>query len=225
MPDDPPAYRSVILDYDSTLVPVESLEELLLGPDGEPALRTRLEAITRAGMEGRLAFRDSLAQRLALAQPTRQAAVALGERLAARLTPGAAAACAAWTERGIEPWIVSGGLREVLLPAGRRLGIPPGRVCGVQLLWNDDGSFGGLDPHDAFTRSKVDGVRALDVRPPRPAIGVGDGATDRALLEAGLTDGFIVFTGHVRRAPVLAHGDPEARDFGAVRRLVETGTP
>ena len=220
-----PAYRSVILDYDSTLVPVESLEELLLGPDGDPALRAQLEEITRAGMEGRLAFRESLERRLRLAQPTRERAVALGERLADQLTPGAVEACAAWTELEIEPWIVSGGLREVLLPAGRRLGIPPERVRGVQLLWNADGSLEGLDPDDGFTVSKVEGVRSLDVLPPRPAVGVGDGATDRALLEAGLSDGFIVFTGHVRRAPVVAHGDPEARDFADVRRLVETGGP
>jgi len=122
------------------------------------------------------------------------------------------------------PWIVSGGLREILLPTGARLGIPPERVQGVQLLWHDDGTFRGVNPADPFSTSKVDGLRALATAPERPAIGVGDGATDRALLEAGLTDGFIVFTRHERRAAVLVHGDPEASDFGAVQQLVETWT-
>jgi HAD superfamily phosphoserine phosphatase-like hydrolase len=213
---------TVLFDFDSTLIDCESLEAIL-----EPALRARpdlraaIRAITDAGMEGRLPFAESLRRRLELAAPTLANVLAFAGTAHRRLTAGMEAVIAGLAARGADVWIVSGAVREALLPLGRRLGLPEGRILGARLRWNDDGSLLGVDEADGFGRSKVEGVRQLGPRWPAPRIGVGDGMSDYALLEAGLVDRFVAFTGVVRRAPVVATGAPEARNARELADLLD----
>ena len=96
----------------------------------------------------------------------------------------------------------------------------------MRAVWNDDGTFAALDADDGFSRSKVEGVRRHPVRWPRPAVGVGDGATDLALREAGLVDTFIAYCGHVRRRPVAeAPGVIAVDDMRALALQLEVLLP
>jgi len=199
---------TIVFDFDSTLIPVESLEEVLQEAAGtDPGTRARIEEITRRGMEGELDFRTSLESRVAIAPPTRPASRSVGLDLADRLTPGAVDCVTSLRDAGHEVRIVSGGLREVILPSARRLGIPDELVHAVSVVWDNEGRFGGF-VEDGFIDSKVEGVRRLDPDWPRPIVAVGDGATDHALATSGLADAFIAFTGHVRRDFVARTGVP-----------------
>lgn len=212
---------TVVFDFDSTLVPEESLETALAQAVGDDAdAMKRIEEITRAGMEGEMDFAESLAARLAIAQPTRSALEALGQALCGRLTRGAAGLVASLQAQGHAVWIVSGAFREVLLPPGRALGIPDDQIQGVRARWHPDGRFAGLDPKDGFARSKVHGVRNLTREWPRPAVGVGDGMTDHALRAEGLVDAFVPYLEHVRRAAVVALGLPSATDMKELERCL-----
>lgn len=204
---------SVVFDFDSTLVPVESLEALLAAEDLSAETRAEIARLTDAGMTGALSFSESLRARLELARPRRAALDALARRLAAAPTDGAAALIADLHAGGHEVWIVSGGFRDLLVPVGAALGLPEARVHGVASRWAADGSFAGLEPDDAFARSKVEGVRAAGIAFARPAIGVGDGATDLALRDAGLVDVFVAYTEHVARPEVVGRADHEASDM------------
>ena len=205
---------SLLFDFDSTLVPVESLEVLCrdaCGLSGDDL--AAFEAITRAGMEGTLDFESSLRQRLALARPTRAPTLAIAETLAAALTPGAPELVAGAQAAGHTVWIVSGGFQEILLATGARLGLAPDAVHGVQCEWDADGSLRDLDPRNGFLVSKVEGLKRLGRLPPGPRIGIGDGATDLALRDAGFVDTFIAYTEHARRAAVVAAADFEATNM------------
>ena len=154
---------TVVFDFDSTLIPEESLESALEAAiGGDAAAQAEIERLTRAGMEGEIGFADSLRQRLAIAQPTRPGLIALGEELTTRLTDGASVLVADLHAAGHAVWIVSGAFREVLLPPGRALGIAEARIQGVRPQWDVDGRFVALDPEDGFTRSKVEGDSTLD---------------------------------------------------------------
>jgi hypothetical protein len=91
----------------------------------------------------------------------------------------------------------------------------------VRFRWARDGRFLGLRPSDPFARSKAQGLARPSRSWSRPRIGVGDGATDLALLRAGVVDRFVAFTEHARREAVLIPGVPEARDVTALRRVLE----
>jgi len=212
---------SVIFDFDSTLVPCESLERILQrAADLDPAARAEIEALTRAGMDGRLPFGVALQRRLALAQPDLGALRAVAEDLAARPTTGAAALIAALHADGHEVWIVSGGLREILEQVGAALGIPVPRIHGVTCRWSTTGAFEALAGDDGFAESKVAGLTRLGARYPRPAIGVGDGSTDLALRTSGLVDRFVAYTEFARRARVVAAADAVAENMEALGPLL-----
>lgn len=167
---------------------------------GSPEIR----AITNAGMAGEIDFRESMERRLAIAAPTLEEVLEFGRNALRYLVPAMADLV-----RGLdaECWIVSGGLREVLLETARSMGIPAKRVRGTQADWAEDGSLRGL----LQCGPKFDAVRDVCRNWSRPRIGVGDGMSDYALFEAGAVDHFVAFTGIVRRDAVVATGAPEAR--------------
>jgi HAD superfamily phosphoserine phosphatase-like hydrolase len=213
---------TVVFDFDSTLVSCESLELALARAPGvdDDALR-RIEELTRRGMEGELPFHESLRQRLAIARPTRESLRTLGEQLACELTDGASDVVTWLHSKGHAAWIVSGGFREVLVPAGRAMGIDAARVCGVSARWTDEGELDAL-VEDGFDRSKVEGVRRAELRWPGPVVGVGDGSTDLALREAGLVDDFVAYCEHVRRESVVERpGVLVVENMGALWRVLE----
>jgi phosphoserine phosphatase len=208
---------SVIFDFDSTLVPCESLEELCRAVPGlDASARREIARITAAGMDGSMSFSESLARRLALARPTRAEVLALGERLARAPTAGAQALVRRLGDRGHEVWIVSGGFEDLLRPVARALGVSEARTHGVRAEWNPDGSLARLSLEDGFTRSKLEGVRSRGLSFGRPAVAVGDGATDLALETEGVVDRFVAYTEHVRREAVVTRATLEAEDMAAL---------
>ncbi len=213
---------TVVFDFDSTLIDCESLEEILAVRLRErPELEQELRAITALGMEGALSFRESLARRLALAAPTLAEVKAFGLHAIARLTPGMAGLIADLRGRGVAVAIISGGLREAIVPCAHFLGLDDAAVGAVRLRFADDGSFLGIDPDDPFSLSKSLGASALSASWSRPRIAVGDGMTDLNLQRDGLVDHFIAFTQWARRAPVLASGAPEAADVATLTELIQ----
>jgi len=200
---------TLILDFDSTLITRESLEELLAR--ARPDLAAEIREITAAGMEGRMSFRDSLDKRLALARPTRAEVEALGHEALLWITPGMEGGWGAW-----QLWLVSGGLAEALLPVAARLKIPRERVLATEARWSGDGELLGVEARD-----KPEQIRAHLGSMPRPRVLVGDGITDWEPFRDGLVDHFIAFTANVRRASVVAKGAPEATSAAALRSILE----
>lgn len=213
---------TVVLDFDSTLVDCESLEEILRPRlAGRPDLVGEIHAVTEAGMAGTLPFADSLRRRLEIATPTLRDVKRFAAQAHRHLTPGMEALIAELSTRGAEVWIVSGALRESAIPLARRLGIPAARVLAVRARWRRDGRFLGLRDDDPFVRGKAEGVARVSETWPMPRVGVGDGATDLELLRRGAVDHFVAFTQHARRPSVVLAGVPEARDVAELRSHLE----
>lgn len=212
---------SLILDFDSTLVTCESLDEILARAlVGKPAVVARIRQITSAGMEGRIPFAESLKQRLALATPKLADVLAFGEEMRRLVTPGMDGLVQRFHDQGDEVWVVSSAIRESMLPVGRLLAIPEERILGATFLWDDDGTCLGVDEGDPFCVSKAEGVRELAEAWSPPRIGVGDGMSDYALYEERLVDHFIAFTKIARRLPLVETGVPEARDVARLTQLL-----
>jgi len=196
---------TVIFDFDSTLIAVESLEEILASIlEDRPQTMAAIEAVTAQGMAGECSFAESLSQRLNLASPNLSQVRAFGERAMRWLTPGLAALIHNLRGKGVDVAIVSGGLREAILPLARHLGLADEAVHAVRLLWDEHGGFAGIDPKDPFSRSKVEGLTEAQPNWQRPVIAVGDGMTDFELYRQGIADHFVAFTRHVKRDAVTA---------------------
>ena len=213
---------TLVFDFDSTLIRCETLEELVADQlAGQPEQAERYREMTARGMAGGWSFHESLVRRLSLAAPDLRQAEAFGAGASRLWTAGVPELVADLLSEGHHVWIVSGAPVEVLLAAGRHLGIEADRIRGVRLAWGAEGRGASVDPDDPFSHSKVEGLAHETESWPRPRIMVGDGRTDRAVYEAGLVDAFIPFTVHVRRTEILSDDTPEANSVERLRELIE----
>ena len=213
-----PRYRTIILDVDSTLAALEGIDWLAArrGPD---VARRVAEATDRA-MRGEITLDAVYGERLALVQPGRDDIAALAQAYEAALVPGARDAIARLQAADVRVVLVSGGIRQALIPLGRAVGIAPTDVHAVDVVIDMGGRYFAYDagsPLATQTGKRAVAEALLADGHARPMLGVGDGATDLAMR--GTVDAFAAFTGVVRREPVVRDADLEIASFD---QLLET---
>ncbi len=213
---------TVVFDFDSTLIKHESLERLLLGKLAlQPDLQQKVRAITEEGLRGQIPFQISLSKRLLLAAPSKEDVLHAGTNALDAVTSGMKELINALQTGGVDVWLVSGGIRESLLPVGKFLGIPTAHILGVSLLWNEGGAFKGIDPNDPLSRSKVEGLREKALTWQRPRIAVGDAMSDYKLFEEGVVDHFILYTEHYQCPELLKTGIDKAANTAQLKNILE----
>jgi phosphoserine phosphatase len=192
-------FASVVFDCDSTLVAVEGIDELS-GP-----FREQIQALTEAAMDGSVPLQEVYGRRLHIIQPTRAQVDAVGAQYVRTLVPHARETVAALRWLGKTVRILSGGLRPAVLAVGRELGLRDDEVAGVDIHFHADGAYAGFDNASPLARSngKAQVMTAWNL--PRPALLVGDGATDREARPA--VDAFAAYMGVAWRAPVADGAD------------------
>ncbi|HKV52080.1 MAG TPA: HAD-IB family phosphatase [Gemmatimonadaceae bacterium] len=194
-------FRCVIFDCDSTLCAIEGIQ--VLGA----AHQDEIARLTESAMHGRIPLEDVYARRLALARPSRRDLDALAEQYIAALVPDARDVVSVLVAAGIDVRIVSGGLRPAVLAVARALGVSEERVSAVDVRFDGGGAYSGFDAESPLARSggKRDVIEAWTPAVPRPAMLVGDGATDLEARPA--VDAFVAFAGVVRRKDVVDRAD------------------
>jgi phosphoserine phosphatase len=211
-----PRFASVILDVDSTLAGIEGIDVLAMRAGPEAA--ARIARLTERAMSGELALEHVYGERLAAIRPSRDAVAELAKAYEAAVAPGAARVIAALRAQGVSLALVSGGLREAILPLARELGFAREAVRAVSVRFAPDGSYAGYDARSplATQQGKAEEARALGL--PRPVLAVGDGATD--LARRPVVDAFAAFVGFARRETVVAEADYVVTTFDELLTLV-----
>lgn len=193
-----------IFDFDSTLVTVESLDELakiaLKGDPRAAQIQEEIKTITRLGMEGEISFPESLSRRLKLFSASKADIEELVELLKRSITDSVLRNLD-FFESHPNVYIVSGGFREYILPIAYDLTVAPERVL------SNEGLFGS----EQRVTSKVELVRSLGLAGTVHVI--GDGYTDYEIRKEGAADDFIVFTENVFRESVVKLADHRAATF------------
>jgi phosphoserine phosphatase len=209
-------FASVVLDVDSTLCGVEGIDWLagLRGSD----VGSKVTELTNQAMRGRIALDAVYGERLALVQPAQYEVEMLANLYVSSLAPGAARAVRRMRDAGRRVVIVSGGVREAILPMTRKLGIPDADVQAVSVRFTADGDYEGFDTTSPLATAvgKRAVVEALAL-PPR-VLAVGDGATDLAIRP--VVDAFAAYTGFVRREAVVQDADLVVETFDQLTDIV-----
>ena len=209
-------FASVVLDVDSTLCGLEGID--WLAARRGPEAGTRIAELTDRAMRGEIPLGAVYGERLGMVQPSEGDLAALAEEYERTLAPGARDAIARMRTAGRRVVLVSGGIREAILPLARRLGIADADVHAVSVAVDADGRYTSYDESSPMTTS--DGKRTLveSLGLPRRLVAVGDGATDLAIKP--VADAFAAFTGFVRREPVVAGADAIVHTFDQLAELV-----
>ena len=209
-------FASVVLDVDSTLCGIEGIDWLaaLRGSD----VGAKVTELTNQAMRGRIPLDSVYGERLALVLPTRDEIAMLANVYASALAPGAARAVRRMRDAGRQVVLVSGGLRDAILPVADRLGIAHSNVHAVGAHFSERGDYEGHDQTSplATATGKRTVVESLAL-PPR-VLAVGDGATDLAIRP--VVDAFAAFTGFVRRDAVIDDADFVVESFDQLLDLV-----
>ncbi|MEO8335215.1 MAG: HAD-IB family phosphatase [bacterium] len=214
MSDD--GFASVILDVDSTLCALEGIDWLAERRGGDTGA-TVIELTDRA-MRGDIALDAVYGERLALVHPSRDEIAALADAYAQSLAPQAAYAILRMRAAGKRVVLVSGGVREAILPIAERLGIPSRDVHAVSVRFDADGAYAGFDTSSPLTTATGKRIVAESLALPRRILAVGDGATDLAMRPA--VDAFAAYTGFVRREAVVNSADAVLTSFDQLMELV-----
>ncbi len=209
-------FASVVLDVDSTLCGIEGIDWLAALRGSE--VGAQVTALTDQAMRGRIALERVYGERLALVRPTRDELGMLAQLYIASLAPGAARAVRRMREAGRRVVLVSGGLREAIVPVAEKLGLAGADVHAVEMQFTADGEYVGFDERSPLATAvgKRAVVEALAL-PPR-VLAVGDGATDLAIRP--VVDAFAAFTGFVRRPAIVNDADLVVESFDQLTNIV-----
>ena len=217
--------KPVILDFDSTLCAVESLDTLasmVLADDPNARAKVaEIERLTNLGMSGELPLSESLARRLATLTFERAHIEQLVESLGHQLTPGLVED-RQWIEDQAEHLhVVSGGFVDWIAPVLTPLGFRAEHIHANVLRWDGDVCV-GFDQDHPLSRNggKPEIVHQLGLGPNKGAIAVGDGISDLELKRSGHADRFIAFTAHAQREVVVQEADMEAANWTALREIL-----
>ncbi|MGH7604850.1 MAG: HAD-IB family phosphatase [Gemmatimonadaceae bacterium] len=209
-------FKSIVLDVDSTLSDVEGIDWLaaLRGPE----VQAWSAELTARAMAGHLPIEAVYGERMGVVRPSSRELEELGKVYVERVAARAQETLAEFRRSEIEIVMISGGLREAILPLANKLGIPERRVYAVSVFFDTNGEYAGFDERSPFTQQtgKRSAIGTMGLM--GPVLAVGDGMTDCEMKS--VVDSFAAFTGFQRRDTVIQRADYVIENFDQLRELV-----
>ena len=211
-----PNYSTVLLDVDSTLSGIEGID-WLAGRRG-PDVAGQVARLTAEAMAGRQLISGVYAARLELVRPSVAELALLAEAYWENVASGAVSAVARLVQAGVRVEAITSGLHDAVAPFLARLGLREERVHAVRVRFGSKGEYRSFDTAAPLVVHGGKRIVAESMSLGSPVLAVGDGITDAEIRP--VADAFAVFTGFVRREPIIALADFVVSSFADVERLV-----
>tara|TARA_B100000678_G_scaffold166516_1_gene139064 strand:- start:457 stop:1122 length:666 start_codon:yes stop_codon:yes gene_type:complete len=201
----------LIIDFDSTFVTVESLDELahiVLKDNPESAQRLEtIRAITRAGMEGSIPFDESLSKRLKLLNINQKDIHAATIVLAKKVTPSFKRNKQFLMENAQNILIISGGFYEMIIPIVSEYGILEDQVFANKFVYKGTSRIAHVDSQNIMAQSGEKVAQANELGLAGEIHVIGDGYTDYQIKSEGPAKKFFAFIENIRRNSVCEVAD------------------
>lgn len=193
-------FKTVIFDFDSTLVTIEGIDELAR----MKGVYNQVSTLTDQAMNGSLAFEDVFYQRLELIQPSTEDLQTLGKLYQKHITRGAANLLNQLKKHDIDIYVITGGYLQAITPTTTALDVPSSQVFAIELAQNGV-AMTKVSKNQILTLStgKHDLIKHLSLT--SPIAYIGDGITDT--YAKPLVDCFIGFGGVAHRPQVKTVSD------------------
>ena len=196
-----------VFDFDSTLVKVESLDELLIAglkEHGKTEVIPEIEKITNMGMNGEINLQESIQRRLALAELKQADIENFQEEIIKQITPGIEEIIEWLQSQNHDIYIISGGLLDCILPVAEKLNIPAEYCLANTYTCDTNGFVEKVDEENPLVRSngKCQIINRLKKEQDCPVIIVGDGVSDLIPWQNKMADYFLGFGVNVHRPKI-----------------------
>lgn len=196
------SFDIICFDCDSTLSKIEGIDEL----SGQVGRLKEMSALTAAAMNGELSLEAVYAKRLNLIKPNKTQLDWLASLYISEMVEGAEEVFRVLLSQHKTINIISGGIRQAILPLAAKLGLMPSQVHAVNVLLHEDGTYKGFDDNSVLAKT---GGKAVICRQlshvGKSMVMIGDGKTDLEAKQAGAT--IIGFGGVVQRKMVAEQAD------------------
>jgi phosphoserine phosphatase len=196
------SFDVICFDCDSTLSRIEGIDELAR----RKGLFVEVAALTDAAMNGELALEAVYAKRLELIKPNIADIDWLGDMYVREMVDGVSETMRILQNNHKSIHIISGGLRQAILPLAASLNIPEECVHAVEIEFDSNGEYKNFARHSplAMSGGKARVCRKIRLTQTNLAM-VGDGQTD---LEAKLAGVYMIgFGGVLQRQIVQEQAD------------------
>ncbi len=195
------SFDVICFDCDSTLSKIEGIDELAR----RVGLGEEMSTLTNAAMEGILPLEAVYDRRLSLIRPDQSSIDWLADLYITEIVEGVKDVFVALLAEGKTVHIISGGLRQAILPLAHYLGLPENHVHAVDIYFNQDGSYLNYDLNSPLAKTGGKAVVVGALKAQGSLVMIGDGKTD---LEAKLAGAYVLgFGGVVDRAIVRESAD------------------
>ncbi len=197
----------IIIDYDSTFIKVESLDELSKISNGyDETINNKISEITNLGMEGKISFSDSLRKRIELIECNKEDIVKTVEILEKKVSDSFKNNISFLKNNAENILIVSSGFHELIEPVVIQYGIKKENIFANKFLY-DKNKVIGYDKKNPLSKSqgKVNILKELKLKGEVHVI--GDGYTDYEIKKEGLANYFYLFIENIKRESVVKSAD------------------
>jgi len=165
----------VLFDCDSTLSSLEGIDELAK----QIGVYDQLAPLTQAAMEGKVKLDEVYKKRLELIRPDKQAIEWLAQRYIETLVTDADVVIEKLQEVNKQIHIISGGLRQAILPLAKKLNIAELNVHAVDVYFDRNETYTGFDEQSPLAQSGGKAVVSQQIiGESGKAVLIGDGMTD-----------------------------------------------
>jgi len=196
------SFDIICFDCDSTLSKIEGIDEL----GRKSGLYDELVALTNAAMNGELALEEVYGRRLSLIKPNKDQLDDLADLYISEIVDGVEDVFNTLLEQGKQVHIISGGLRQAILPLAKKLGLDADRVHAVDVEFNADGTYKEFDQQSPLAKNGGKSIVCKQIKSEDLTMAmIGDGKTDLEAKHAGAK--VIGFGGVMQRDIVVEQAD------------------
>ncbi len=208
---------TIIIDFDSTFIQTEILEELaaivLCNNNQRETILRKIIEMTKLAMAGQMSFSEALHKRLQLLTIHKSDLEQLIEQIKTKITPSFVQHKAYIKAHADNIYIISNGFSDVIVPVVADFGIAADHVLANKLMFAVDDVVTGVDETNVLAQDqgKLKLINAMDF--PAKIYVIGDGFTDHEMQLSGKVAKFYLFVENVYREELTQYADKVIHSF------------
>lgn len=215
-----------IIDFDSTFIKTEALEELfeisLSGAKDKDKILKKISLLTKKGMNGEISIAKSLEERIALLKADKTHLDKAIQKIKKRVSNSIKRNKTFFKNNCENIYIVSSGFKEMILPIIKDFNIKEENIFANTFKFDKSGKITGFDKTNPLAKNngKINVIKSLKLD--GEVYVIGDGHTDYEIKESGAAKKFYAFTENVSREKVTKEADhvtPSFDEFLYVNKL------
>ena len=197
----------IIIDFDSTFIKIESLDELLRTFVSNKDSLIKIQKLTNMGMNGEISFQKSLSERVKLLNVNKNDLNIVIDILKQNVTDSFKKNKKFIDKNKDKIIIISGGFYELIYPVVSKFGVKKENIFANKFLYDKYGKIIGVDKKNPLSKNmgKVKILKSLNLE--GNVIVIGDGYTDYEIKKYGYANNFYLFIENIKRKKILDKGD------------------